>query len=159
MAQLGKNLPAMQETQEMQVPIPGLRRLPGEGMATHSCILAWKIPWTEEPGGLQSIGYSQRVRHIHSRSRITLWVNAKQVESKILFWSLSSSTQPPIYPLLLSHLVLAPSVKMCNYVFRTADYLCIGNIISVPWFQVSIIQEYLCKFSSKIHLWWIVRES
>ena len=33
-----------------------------EGMATHSSILAWKIPWTEEPGGLQSIG-SQRARH------------------------------------------------------------------------------------------------
>ena len=33
-----------------------------EGMATHSSILTWKIPWTEEPGGLQSIG-SQRARH------------------------------------------------------------------------------------------------
>ena len=33
-----------------------------EGMATHSRILAWRIPWTEEPGGLQSVG-SQRVRH------------------------------------------------------------------------------------------------
>ena len=33
-----------------------------EGMATHSSILAWRIPWTEEPGGLQSIGL-QRVRH------------------------------------------------------------------------------------------------
>ena len=33
-----------------------------EGMATHSCILAWRIPGTEEPGGLQSMG-SQRVRH------------------------------------------------------------------------------------------------
>ena len=33
-----------------------------KGMATHSSILAWRIPWTEEPGGLQSIG-SQRVRH------------------------------------------------------------------------------------------------
>ena len=33
-----------------------------EGMATHSCVLAWRIPWTEEPGGLQSMG-SQRVRH------------------------------------------------------------------------------------------------
>ena len=33
-----------------------------EGMATHSSILAWGIPWTEEPGGLQSTG-SQRVRH------------------------------------------------------------------------------------------------
>ena len=33
-----------------------------EGMVTHSSILAWRIPWTEEPGGLQSIG-SQRVKH------------------------------------------------------------------------------------------------
>ena len=33
-----------------------------EGMATYSSILAWRIPWTEEPGGLQSVG-SQRVRH------------------------------------------------------------------------------------------------
>ena len=33
-----------------------------EGMATHSSVLAWRVPWTEEPGGLQLIG-SQRVRH------------------------------------------------------------------------------------------------
>ena len=40
--------------------IPGLGRPPEKGMATHSSILAWRIPWTEEPGGLQSLG-SQRV--------------------------------------------------------------------------------------------------
>ena len=54
-----KNLPAMWET--------GVRSLDWEdplekGMATHSSILAWRIPWTEEPGGLQSMG-SQGVRH------------------------------------------------------------------------------------------------
>ena len=59
MAQMVKNLPAMQETQ--------IRSLCWEdplekGMATHSSTLAWRIPWTEEPSGLQSIG-SQRVRH------------------------------------------------------------------------------------------------
>ena len=42
--------------------IPGLGRCPGEGDGTHSSILAWRIPWTEEPGGLQSTG-SQRVGH------------------------------------------------------------------------------------------------
>ena len=42
--------------------IPGLGRSSEERMATHSSILAWEIPWTEEPGGLQSIG-SQRVGH------------------------------------------------------------------------------------------------
>ena len=42
--------------------IPGLGRSPGEEMAVHSRTIAWKIPWTEEPGRLQSIG-SQRVGH------------------------------------------------------------------------------------------------
>ena len=42
--------------------IPGLGGFLEEEMATHSSILAWKIPWTEEPGGLQSMGF-QRVGH------------------------------------------------------------------------------------------------
>ena len=41
---------------------PGSGRSPGKEMTTHSSILAWEIPWPEEPGGLQSMG-SQRVRH------------------------------------------------------------------------------------------------
>ena len=58
-AQMVKNLPAMQET---QVPSLGQEDLLEKGMATHSRILAWRIPWTEQPGGLQSMGL-QRVRH------------------------------------------------------------------------------------------------
>ena len=42
--------------------IPGSGRSPGEGDTIHSSILAWRIPWTEEPGGLQSMGL-QRVGH------------------------------------------------------------------------------------------------
>ena len=59
MAQMIKNLPAMLET-----PVCFLRQEDPleKGMATHSSILAWRIPWTEKPGGLQSMG-SQRVRH------------------------------------------------------------------------------------------------
>ena len=52
----------MQETEEMQVRSLGQEDPLKEGMATHSSILAWRIPWTEEPGGLQSMG-SHRVRH------------------------------------------------------------------------------------------------
>ena len=52
----------MQETQEMQVLFLSQGDPPEEEMATHSNILAWEIPWTEEPGGLQSTE-SQRVRH------------------------------------------------------------------------------------------------
>ena len=49
-----KNLPAVQETQVRS--LPRWRRSLEEGVATHSTILAWKILWTEEPGGLQSMG-------------------------------------------------------------------------------------------------------
>ena len=41
--------------------IPGLGTSPGEGMATHSCILAREIPWAEEPGGLQSMGLQKEL--------------------------------------------------------------------------------------------------
>ena len=53
-----KNLLAMQET---QVQSPGQEALLEKGMATHSSILSWEIPWIEEPGRLQSMG-SQRIR-------------------------------------------------------------------------------------------------
>ena len=62
MTQRVKNPPSMQEIQEMQVQSLGWEDPLEEGMSTHSSILAWKIPWTEEPGGLQSMG-SQRVAH------------------------------------------------------------------------------------------------
>ena len=58
-AQLVKNLPAMQE---IWVQSLGWENPLEKGMATHSSILAWRFPWTEEPGGLHSMG-SQRVRH------------------------------------------------------------------------------------------------
>ena len=54
-----KNLPPMQET---QVPSLGWEEPLEKGMATHSSILALRLLWTEEPGGLQSTG-SQRVRN------------------------------------------------------------------------------------------------
>ena len=49
----GKNLPAMQE---IHVQSLGLEDPLEKEMAAHSSVLAWRIPWTEEPGGLQSIG-------------------------------------------------------------------------------------------------------
>ena len=68
MSQTVKNLPAMQET--------GVQSLGWEdplekGMATHSSILSWRIPWTQEPGGLQSMG-SKTVGHnrAHTQHRM-----------------------------------------------------------------------------------------
>ena len=57
-----KKPPPAQELQEMRVQSLGQNDLLEEGMATHSSILVWRIPWTEEPGGLQSMR-SQRLRH------------------------------------------------------------------------------------------------
>ena len=54
-----KNPPAMQETLEMRVPSLGQKDPPEKGMATHSSILAWRIPWTEEPGRLSLWGHKE----------------------------------------------------------------------------------------------------
>ena len=59
MAQIAKNLPAMKETQVQSL---GQEAPLEKEMAAHSSILAWRIPWTEEPGRLKSMG-SQRVGH------------------------------------------------------------------------------------------------
>ena len=68
----------MQETWETWVASLSWEGCPGGGNAAHSRILAWEIPWTEEPGGLQSVG-SQRVRHdlvtehAHTHERCYFW--------------------------------------------------------------------------------------
>ena len=59
MARMVKNEPAMQETWVRSL---GQEDPLEEEMATHSSILAWRVPWIEEPGGLHSMG-SQRLRH------------------------------------------------------------------------------------------------
>ena len=87
MAQTVKNLPAMQETQ--------VRYLDGEdpleiGMTTHSSILAWKIPWREEPGGPQSMGWQRlrqyRVTHTHRYLERYVNINAYVRKEEIMFY-------------------------------------------------------------------------
>ena len=58
-----KSLPAVQEKQETWIRSLGRKDPLEGGVATHCSILAWRIPWTEKPGGLQSIIGSNRVRH------------------------------------------------------------------------------------------------
>ena len=58
----GKDLPTMEEIHETGFQSLDREDPLEEGIATHCSVLAWEIPWTEEPGGLQSMG-SQRVRH------------------------------------------------------------------------------------------------
>ena len=58
MAQMIKNLPAMQETQVRSL---GQEDPLKKEMATHSSVLTWRIPWREEPGGLQSMGSQNHI--------------------------------------------------------------------------------------------------
>ena len=62
-----KNPPTMQETKKMQIPYLGWEVRLEEGTTPHSSILAWRISWTEEPGGLQSLGLP-RVRRLERLS-------------------------------------------------------------------------------------------
>ena len=75
-----KNPPANQETQVCSL---GWEDPLEEGMATHSSILAWRIPWTEEPGGLQSMG-SQRVRHDFVTEQHRVEVKGDEKGNKVL---------------------------------------------------------------------------
>ena len=71
--QIVKNLPAMWETQVR--PLGGKDPLE-KGLETHSSILAWKIPWTEEPGGLQSMGLRKsRTQFSNERATKKIYVN------------------------------------------------------------------------------------
>ena len=79
MAQMAKNLPAARETQVWSL---GQEDPLEKEMATHSSILAWRIPWIEEPGGLQSMG-SQRVGHDWVTN--TMWLLSRFLYVKIYF--------------------------------------------------------------------------
>ena len=86
-AQRLKPLPAMWET---WVRCLGWEDPLEKEMATHSSILAWRIPWMEEPGGLQSTE-SQRVRHDFT---FTLWEKAMGTHSSTLAWKIPRTEEP-----------------------------------------------------------------
>ena len=86
-AQTGKNLPMTQEI-EPRVQSWGREDALEKGMATHSSILAWKVPWTEEHGELQSMGL-QRVGHdwatnIHTHTELTYSVSSTQQDDSVV---------------------------------------------------------------------------
>ena len=87
MAQRLKRLPAMRETWVRSL---GWEDPLEKDVATHSSILAWRIPWTEEPCGLQSTE-SQRVGHDFT---FTLWEKAMGAHSSTLAWKIPRTEEP-----------------------------------------------------------------
>ena len=144
-AHVVKNLPA---THEIRVWYLGQEDLLEKGMATHSSILAWRIPWTEEPGGLQSMGL-QRVRHdwvtnthtmnlvqfssVQSLSRVWLfvtpWIAARQASlsitnsrSSLRLMSIKS-VMPSSHLILCRPLFLLPPIPPSIRVFSNESTL------------------------------------
>ena len=115
MAQVVKNLPAIQETQVLSL---GLEDPLEKGVATHSSILAWRVLWTEEPGGLYSMG-SQRVEYDWATN--TYLVHICQCHSLTL-----SHPLPSLCPQVLSlhlHLYSFPADRFISTIFL--DSVCI----------------------------------
>ena len=92
-----------------------------ENMATHSSILAWRIPWTEEPGGLQSMG-SQRVRHDL----------ATEQTNKSIFTAMKVLCSLPI----------------CPFPCPTPDLFIVSTVLSFPECYIVEIKYYVKLFRS-----------
>ena len=71
---LVKNLPVSAEDARDMGSIPGLGKSPGVGNGTYFSILAWKIPWTEVPGGVQSMGCKQSDTIEHPHFLLLVWM-------------------------------------------------------------------------------------
>ena len=84
-AQAVKNLPEMKEPQETQIQSLSWEDPLEEEMATHSSILAWRIPWTEEPGGLQSMGLQS-------------WTQLKQLSRQALIRNIALTMSMSVDP-------------------------------------------------------------
>ena len=114
-AQMIKSLPAMWKTQVRSLGWEDLEK----EMATHSSILAWKIPWMKEPGGLQSMG-SQRVGHDWATNTHTkFWKFSGIVSSNIFFWTIPSLSQTLNGHFNISHKSRRiPETLYISFIFR-----------------------------------------
>ena len=107
-AQTVKNLPAIRETQVHSLGLEGLLE---KGMATHSNVLTWRIPWTEEPGVLQSMGSQRDPRWLPQRTSqlsFFFW-------SKLDLWFPSSAAQWPLWTLLFLVISIFSEIVSNNF--------------------------------------------
>ena len=127
-AQTVKNLPAVQHTRVWSLGWEGPLR-----MATHSSILAWRIPWTEKPGRLQSWGHKESCKHTHTQSLCLLWkiwessgdsrgTRAQTAWTHITALPLTNwvtlskilNLSGPLLPLLQIGMIIVPFSKTCD---------------------------------------------
>ena len=153
--QVVENLPAMQETQEMWVRYLGQEDPLEKEMATHSSVLAWEIPWTKEPGRLQSIG-SQRAgpNWASCTQDVILIISRIRIIKNIVLYMLNNNERNPIY---LFNLTIS-SVKFCeNFLYCFFDNFSFVLFLYGTYLQFGF--SFLFPFSSFKNLALILRIS
>ena len=157
----------------MQVQYLGQESPLEEGMATHSSILAWKIPWTEEPGGLQSIG-SQRVGHdwsdlavMHDHSHPfgsfclllspEIWFYRSLLNLFYPLWLISFSTHYDWVLMLSSELLFSQHFSLSLSLFlawSSALLNCPVRVYSAAWKHIQVSHPRKCPLDSKLATGW-----
>ena len=112
-----KNLPARQVMQETQVWSLGGEDLLEKGMATHSSVLAWRIPWTEEPGGLQFMG-PQRVGHDWAQATTSQHISLSCIWNVQRIWKQSHTKASHSY----SRATFRPALYILGFGLHTGVY-------------------------------------
>ena len=148
MAQMVNSLPAMQETQVRSL---GRESPMEEKMATHSRSFAWKIPWIEEPGGLQSMG-SQRIGHDWMTSTFS---GVKQSEISytyayvhfFFFWDLFPPCKPLVPCAICRFLAITYFIYSSAYMSITISQFItpFNPLVTLSLFSTSVILLLLWK--------------
>ena len=145
-AQRIRNPPAMQETQEMANLTPGSEDPLEKEVATHSIIVAWGISWTEEPGGLQSMG-SQRVGRDWVMKQAHSWHLRLRICSASENHAVVRSFFFPILRLSTSLAVHLRSIKLIWKMIYLSEkwknFLCYCEIITVFYLALLIVDKEL----------------
>ena len=133
--------------------IPGLGRPLEEEMATHSSILAWRIPWTEEPGGLQSIGW-QRVGHDWAHTHLGLAQGLRVVNIVVAqypFPGTEDCFQEPLFE------YQNPWILKCLYVIYTHPLAFFRSSLHNTWFLLQCkwyANSCQCRVNSNFVFFW-----
>ena len=126
MAQMVKNPPAMQETRVWSLGRVNLEK----GMATHSSTLAWRIPWTEEPGGLQFVGL-QRVGHDWVTNTFTFTYVLQHALCRFVLFCFALSSQ--------FESKLPEGTELVNFVTKFSPFLSVGTLyIFIEWINLRL---------------------
>ena len=145
-AQVIKSLPAMWETEVWSL---GWEDLLQKEMATHSSILAWKIPWTKEPRGLQSMGTQRIIHNWATNTHSKFWKFSGVVSSNIFFWTIPSLSQTLNGHFKISHRSLRITETLyISFIFFSSDFFFL-HLSSSDWIILLIFLQFHCPFLLK----------